>query len=735
MSHRVGSVHTRSLYATSLILALASLQGAAPPPRRQSIGLVLEGGGALGFAHIGVIRWLEEHHIPIDYVAGTSMGGLVGGLYAAGQSPAEIAQLTKDIDWNSVLAGQTPFQDLSYRRKQDRLAYPNRLEFGLKGGFHLPSGLNSGYAVSTIFDRILLPYYNLKSFNDLPIPFRCVATDMISGKKKVFDNGSLAQALRTTMSLPAIFSPIVIDGVMYTDGGAVDNLPVDVAKEMGADIVIAVYLDTGPGDPKGYDSILGAAGRNIEIMIAASEFHSIQSADILVSANLKGFTATDFTKEPEIEPKGYEAALKKQGILSRLSAGEEEWDRYVSERNSKRKTTVPTPQFLAVQGRDADPDKSVETAMEKFVGKPLGTADVQQELSRLMGLGYFNSLNYSLLERNGETGLLIRTTEKPYSPPFMNLAITIDGADVNDVRFGLQTRFTFQNVGSFRSEWRTDVLFGSSYGIISEYYRPLTATSKWFIAPQALITRLPYDIYSDRNRIAQYAQRRAGFGVDLGYAFGPKAELRIGESYAWINYKITTGVPTVPNATANTAITSARFNYFGQDDVTLPTKGFIQSTTFAFFNSGPGDSGSFSALELQQNYFRPVGQKGTVFVTADGGTTFGAKGLGLSGFALGGPLRMGAYGRNELLGNQYYLFQVGYDREIHHLNPLLGEGVYAVGFVETAKVYGNPMAPSTQPVDGSVALVVKSSIGPLFIGGSVGSNGRAKWWFGVGRIF
>ena len=133
------------------------------------------------------------------------------------------------------------------------MAYPNRLEFGLKGGFHLPSGLNSGYQVSAIFDRILLPYYNLKSFDDLPIPFRCVATDMISGKKKVFDSGSLAQALRTTMSLPAIFSPVVIDGVMYTDGGAVDNLPVDVARQMGADIIIAVYLDTGPGDPKGYD--------------------------------------------------------------------------------------------------------------------------------------------------------------------------------------------------------------------------------------------------------------------------------------------------------------------------------------------------------------------------------------------------------------------------------------------------------------------------------------------------
>src|SRR5439155_7882984 len=191
--------------------ALRAQQNAAARPRPK-IGVALEGGGAMGLAHIGVLKWFEEHHIPVDYVAGTSMGGLVGGLYASGQSAAQIAELTESIDWDSVLAGQTRFQDLSYRRKQDQVAYPNRLEFGLKGGFHLPSGLNSGHEVGIIFDRATLPYYNLKSFNDLPIPFRCVATNMVTGTKKVFDQGSLAQALRATMSLPAIFSPVMIDG-------------------------------------------------------------------------------------------------------------------------------------------------------------------------------------------------------------------------------------------------------------------------------------------------------------------------------------------------------------------------------------------------------------------------------------------------------------------------------------------------------------------------------------------
>lgn len=212
-------------------LVVARLFAQTPHPGRPRIGLVLEGGGALGFAHIGAIEYLEEHHIPIDLVAGTSMGGLVGGLYASGSSPAEIRALIDKIDWPSVLSGGTGFQDLSYRRKEDHVAYPNRLEFGIKKrSIALPGGLNSGHQVGLIFDESFLPYYDLKDFDGLPTPFRCVATDMTTGREKVFDRGSLSQALRATMSIPGLFAPAIIDGHTYTDGGALDNLPVAAAK-------------------------------------------------------------------------------------------------------------------------------------------------------------------------------------------------------------------------------------------------------------------------------------------------------------------------------------------------------------------------------------------------------------------------------------------------------------------------------------------------------------------------
>jgi NTE family protein len=209
------------------------------PGARPRIGVAFEGGGALGFAHIGVIQWLEEHHIPVDYISGTSMGGLVGGVYASGMSPDEIVEFVHQINWGAVLNGRIPFTDLSFRRKEDRLAFPNRMEFVLKNGFSLPGGLNSGARVGLLLDREMLPYWDLKSFDDLPIPFRCVATEITRGEKHIFDSGSLSQALRATMSIPGLFAPVHHDNEIFSDGAALDNLPVDVARSMGADVVIA----------------------------------------------------------------------------------------------------------------------------------------------------------------------------------------------------------------------------------------------------------------------------------------------------------------------------------------------------------------------------------------------------------------------------------------------------------------------------------------------------------------
>ena len=337
---------------------------------RAKIGLVLEGGGALGLAHIGVLQWLYQHHVPVDLVAGTSMGGLVGGMYATGRTPDQIQQLIQNVDWDQALSGQLPFRDLSYRRKEDAVEFPTRLEFGLRHGVQLPEGFNAGQQVSFILDHVALPYSQIKSFNDLPTPFACVATDLTTSKQHVFHDGSLALALRSTMSLPGIFTPVHSGAHLYADGGLLNNLPVDVAQSMGAQLTVAVYLQTAAFNAKQPLSSFSVLGQSLSVMIAANELKSMQMADVLVTVPLDKYDALDYGKAAEIIRLGYEAAENKHVILSKLAVDDAAWKQYVDRREGRTLVT-PVPQFLEVTGTTPALEKKIQRRLSPDVGKPV----------------------------------------------------------------------------------------------------------------------------------------------------------------------------------------------------------------------------------------------------------------------------------------------------------------------------------------------------------------------------
>ncbi|MDW5267911.1 MULTISPECIES: patatin-like phospholipase family protein [Acidobacteriaceae] len=705
------------------------------PPKRPTIGLVLEGGGALGFAHIGAIEWLEAHHIPVDYVAGTSMGGLVGGLYAAGNSPDDIKSFVGRIHWPGVLSGQVPFQALSYRRKEDRLAYPNRLEFGLKHGISVPRGLNSGAAVGLLFDRTLMPYYDLKSFDDLPIPFRCVATEIVTGKKHVFDDGSLAQAMRATMSIPGMFAPVQHGDEIYSDGAAVDNLPVDVARAMGADIVIAVYLDTGPIKPESLSSPLAVAGRNVSIMVAANEQASMKNATVLIRADVSKFSATDFDKSSVIIPLGKEAAETQAAALEKYALDDADWKTYLANRNERRRTEVPVPQFVDVYGLKGAAQSEVAASFKKFVGKPVDTTAIEQTISDLEGTGTYSIINYNLIDENGKPGLLIRPRSKDYAPPFLNLGLTLLSNDSNDIQLGFGARATFLDVAGPRSELRIDGMVGQVAGFDAELYKSLTLTSRWFVAPHAYVTHSETGYYSGSAQLAQFKQRRNGLGVDVGYQFNARTELRAGEDYQWFGERRIVGNPIGQEFSLTPLVTSVRFQYLGQDEVMLPSRGSEIRSNFSYYTQRPNSSDGLSQLNVTTEHFIPSGKRGIIFGTASGGTSFGATNLGLAGFSLGGPLRLTAYDRGELLGEDYFLGQAGYLVRLSHLNPIFGDAIYAGGFYEIGKINGGNSGTPDVPNDGTAIVVMKTLIGPVYGGGSIGGSGHYKWYFGLGRIF
>ena len=289
--------------ATGLVWACLLIGGEAwAQPARPTVGVAFGGGSARGIAHIGVIQWFEEHHVPIDVAAGTSMGGLVGGGFASGMSAAELRTLIATTDWD-VMFGSSSFQFKNIRRKEDARSYPSRLEFGIKNGLAAPTSLNDGQQVDFLLTRIAAPYYALARFDDLPTPFRAVAVDLRAGEKVVIENGSLATALRATMSLPGIFPPVERDGRVLVDGGALDNVPADVVRALGPAVVIAIDVGIAPEDNVDY-SMFGLMGRTVDAMMRSATREALKSADLTIAVDVKGFGSLDWRRADELIARG-----------------------------------------------------------------------------------------------------------------------------------------------------------------------------------------------------------------------------------------------------------------------------------------------------------------------------------------------------------------------------------------------------------------------------------------------
>jgi NTE family protein len=714
-------------------------QNAQTAGQRPKIGLVLQGGGALGLAHVGVITWLEEHHIPVAYIAGTSMGGLVGGVYATGHNAAEMRQIVNGINWDEVIGGQTPFPDLSFRRKEDARDYPNSLQFGIHKGIQFPAGLNSGQQVVLVLDKIAAPYSEVKSFNDLPTPFACVATDLVTNKPKVFRSGSLSLALRSTMSLPGIFTPVRTKDAIYADGGLLQNIPIEVAKDMGADLLLGVHLAEAPLHPDAPLSSFAVLGDSISVMINANELRSMELADILITVPLQKYGALDFDKADEIIKIGYDAAAAKAKVLLAYSVDDATWQPYLADRQSRVRSN-PVPTFVAVEGVHGHLSEGVEKEMADVVGKPIDFDQLNGDIMRLKGTGRYSVLNYQFIERDGKQGLLIKAEESELGQPVIEPLILIDGSSLKNVTFNMGARVTWFNVGGYRSEFRNDIILFSEYGLLSEYYHPFTPATHWFVAPRGLADNNPLYLYNQNKLISIYRQTNLGGAIDFGYQFGNTSELRFGYEGGWKHF-----APEIGNANELISFSGAygdtriQYKLNRLDDPVIPRAGQFLLADFYYTNTSPFDSKPFpSAQVLSQNYFR-LNEPSSVFFNGFAGTTFNNYSTGLPQFSLGGSNRLVSYGTNELLMDEYFLFQLGYLRRMASLPPLLGGGVYFVGLYEAAQVYGPPHSmvnkASGFPTDVAAGLLVKTIFGPVEAAYAYGDTGHHKFFFQIGRTF
>jgi NTE family protein len=664
------------------------------------------------------------------------MGGLVGGLYSTGKSSAELHDIIKKQNWPLLLGGATPYQDLSFRRKEDAREIPNAIEIGLKRGVNLPPGLNTGHQVGLLIDRETLPYSDVKSFDELPIPFRCVSTELISGKAYVFKEGSLSEAMRATMSIPGVFAPVRRDNQIFVDGGLVDNLPTDVVRGMGADIVIGVHLQISATSADEIQSAFSVLGRSVGLIIAETEIRGMGGADIIVKADVAKYTTMQYDKYDELIKIGYDSAEAKASLLKPYQLDDAAWIEYQREKQLRTRSAIGTPQFVRVVGVEGVSAKSVQESLEPIVGKPLDQKSFDQVLTSLTGIGRFDSVSYDMIRENGQEGLVVYLQEKTYAPPTLRPAFVIDGQQTDDVTFTLATRLTVMDIAGFRSEWRTDFTFGQTYGIATELYRPFTPLGKWFFAPSINGSDTTFRIYEKQNPKAEYRLDRISGAFDLGYAFSRFSEARVGYEIGYGDAELRLGVPDYTSFSGRLSGLRARYILDYRDQAIIPTRGYYLQSNFHYYDTYPLATKAFPILEVIAQYFHPIGHGDMVFVSASGGSTLGYGHIGTaSQFFLGGIGRLSAYGLNELQGNQYFLGRTGYFKRVFELPPFIGRDVYIAGFGEVGKMYGDPFDAPNLSADGAAGLVAVTAFGPVFIGGSAGDTGHHKWFFQMGRVF
>ena len=703
-----------------------------PAPR---VGVAFGGGSARGIAHVGIIRWFEEHHIPIHVSAGTSMGGLIGGAFAAGMTADELRALIENTDWD-VMFGSSSFPFKNIRRKEDARAYPSRLEFGLRGGLVPPTSLNDGQQVDLLLARIGGGFYELQRFDDLPTPFRTVAVDLRTGERVVMDSGSLASAMRATMSLPGVFPPVETDGRVLVDGGALDNIPADVVREMGATMVIAVDVGYAAKGEVDY-SMLALMNQTVDSMMRANTRRALQSADLVIAVDVESFGSLDWRRSAELMERGYQAAEKHRDRLLPLAVSDAEWQAWLAARQSKRKTAIPVPQSISTAGIAATDVSMVRRTLTRHLNRPLEIPALEQDLSSLSGLDRYQGVAWQMIGPAGQETLLVSARPKPYAPPFMMLGINLENTTSNAFGAQLSGRYLAFDVLGSGAELRIDAAIGSNPHAGFSWYRPLF-TTRVFARLSALVDRNTLDFIDEGQSLAEYRLTRQQAGAELGLNTSRVSELTAGLYAGRVDATVTAGDPGLPELGGLETRFVMRFIHDGHDSPVIPSSGTRAGVTLTHYLTSPSvetverTNEGVTQMEGGAATFWKWRSRNRLFVAVTGGTSFDD--TPISQFSLGYPFRLDAFRVGERRGDHYGVLTFGALRQFGRLPDFMGGPIFIGGWLENGAAF-NTDEDADFNTHLAFGFVVDTLVGPLALGASAGLDGGWRTFISIGRLF
>tara|TARA_Y100000748_G_scaffold188174_1_gene157566 strand:+ start:10008 stop:12185 length:2178 start_codon:yes stop_codon:yes gene_type:complete len=718
-----------------LLLLIISGWTLAEPLRT---GLVLSGGGARGLAHIGVLKQLEEMNIPIHAIAGTSMGAVIGGLYAAGYSADELEALALELDWQETLSDTPQREAIPFRRKQDDRDFLVKQRLTFKDGeLSFPLGLLQGQNMGVVLESLLVHTNEIDDFDRLPIPFRAVATDIATGEAVVFDHGHLPLAIRASLALPGFFAPIEVNGRLLVDGVLSKNVPIDVARSMGVDRVIVVDIGTPLKSAGELTSVLDIMDQTTTLLTRANterQLATLTSADLLLQPALgdMGFSSFDATRQA-IDA-GASSLANANGVLAFVAPQDSDAGGSLASIRPQRQAIIHA---IEVDNSGKVADEVVLGMIRQEIGEPLNLSRLQTDMGTIYGTDYFSRVTYEVVHEEGRNTLLVHTAGRRTGTNYLRLGLNLVDDFEGDSQYNLGASFRVNGLNPLGAEWLTRLQVGSDQELYTEFYQPLDYGSRYFVAPFIDAEARNLEVIDDNEPIVAYRQKRYGAGLNIGRQIANSGEVRFGLSRYRGNSRVRIGDPALPSIAFDEAFYSIEIDRDTLDNVNFPRSG--EEALISWRQSEPtlGADERYQQIELMANKAFGVGPNSWQ-IGAFLGRTDSDVNVAQSSFVLGGPGWFSGFRQDALAGQNYQLGRLVYYRRLtpSYLNAF-SLPLYLGASLEYGRVYNRDETDFDTGYfgAGSLLLGMDTLLGPLFFGLGANEEGYEALYMKLGQTF
>ena len=738
----------RGVLAVCMLAILPALAGAQAPavedaphaPERPRTCLVLGGGGARGAAHIGVLKVLERERVPIDCIVGTSMGAVVGGLYASGYTADEIEAVLDRIDWAEVLRDKPPRNERSMRRKEDDLRLLGGVEVGLSNGkIAFPQGLIQGQKLEMLLRRLLLPTWQVRNFDQLPIPFRAIATDIVSGEKVVFAQGDLALAIRASMSVPGVFAPVRYEDRLLVDGGVVDNLPIDEARRLGAQRLIVSRVGTPLMTEAQLDSPLAISHQMASVLMQReiqAQLATLGAQDLLVTPALGDMGSQDFNRSPQAVGVGEQAAQAEVDGIRRYQVDPA---RYAAFERQHRPPDYAAPivAFVDVLRDGTRTGRYIEQRLQPQVGRPLAPDEVEQQVATAYGEGRYQQVQWRLEDRDGRQGLVLAPQDKRWGPDFLHFALRLSDDFDGSSNYQLISELTRTGLSDQGAELKLRVGLGEVEEAFAEYYRPFGRSGRHALSTYAKYRATDLDLALMRGgALAEFRYSQWLGGVRWAYSPHPDWELAGFLERGRERLRLDVGNPSeLGNYRADMGSVGWQLRHDSIDSSAFPSRGQRLSLTRQHYLDTLGTADSAAVTRLQWDGAWSHGRNrwlgGVRVSSAHGGDDV----LATYGF-LGGLGNLSGYPEEAIFAPQTALARVVYYRRVAHADSLLTIPLYVGGSMEWGGFWQTRDAVDIDGMQtaGSLFIGADTFLGPVFLGYGRAQGGHDSFYLTFGSL-